>query len=231
MRFSAVGRSELGLVRLNNEDAWRAEERFAVVSDGVGGRPAGEVASTLAVAVFAESLSAGMTPDRAVHAASRIVQETALANSLLTGMCATLTAAVADADGVTVVHVGDSTAWLVREGELRKLTSAQTVAAHLLAAGEITAEEALTHPKRGTLHQVVGGQNELSVDTIRLEARPGDRLVLATDGLDYVPAVLLEPLLAAPKPGNELADALVAAALDVGGIDNVTVVIADVALA
>ena len=227
MELVCVGRSELGLVRLNNEDAWAATTHCAVVSDGVGGRPAGEVAAGLAVSVFSDLVAAGSEPPLAVHIASRAVQRVGRGNSLFSGMCATLTAVVLTPEDVQVVHVGDSSGWLVRDGKATPVTEPQTVTHALLAAGEITAEQALTHPGRGMKTQVVGGAKELKVATQRLDVRAGDRYVLATDGLDYVDATTRATLLAAPKPAEELADALVAAALEAGGEDNVTVVVVD----
>lgn len=228
MRFEAVGRSDVGLVRANNEDSWTASASLLAVSDGVGGRPAGEVASRLTVSVFRALVGAGASPDAAARAADETVRDVGAGNSLFTGMCATLTAAVATADGIRLAHVGDSTAWLVRDGHVQQVTTPQTVVQALLARGEITAEAALTDPRRNTMSQAVGGIRVVVPVVLDVGVRRGDRLVLATDGLDYAEESTRLALLAAPKPADELADALVAAAIEGGGRDNVTVVVADV---
>ena len=233
MSFRAVGRSDVGSVRPNNEDSLLASPDLVAVSDGVGGRPAGEVASQLAVSALANAVAAGLDLDAGFHLASEVVADAARSNSLFTGMCATLTAAVAARGQVLVAHVGDSRAWLVRNGTARRLTEDQTVAARLLKAGEITEEEAAVHPKRHTLFQCVGltkGDEPLVVDLHRIAPQPGDRLVLATDGLNYAgPPDLVEKLMSAPGDAETIADSLVAAALTAGGHDNVTIVVADVA--
>jgi PPM family protein phosphatase len=225
-----VGRSHVGLVRTNNEDAYAVTGSYALVCDGVGGRPAGEVASALAVAVFSELLDAGAGPGPAAVAASRAVVAVSRGNSLFTGMCCTLTGLRLTEGSAQVVHVGDSAAYLVRSGELTMVTEPQTVTRELLRLGEITAEEAATHPRRHTLRQAIGSlARDPEPEVIDVQVAAGDRVILATDGLDYVPADERRALLAASKPADELADALVAAALAAGGGDNVTVVVVDVA--
>jgi protein phosphatase len=143
-------------------------------------------------------------------------------------MCSTLTAAIMTADAVHVAHVGDSHAWLVREGAVTLVSEDQSIAAALVRAGELTEEAAAGDPRRHTLTQAIGSVRPLLPQLAALAADRGDRLVLATDGIDYVDADLLAVLLAKPLPAVELADRLVEAAYDVGAPDNVTVVVADV---
>jgi protein phosphatase len=143
-------------------------------------------------------------------------------------MCCTMTAAVATPTGVRLAHVGDSLAWLVLDGQVTRLTADQTIAAQLVREGKLDPADVATHPKRGTLFQAVGNAKPLDIDVSEHELAPGDRLVLATDGLHYAgDADHLEALLAKAVAADELCDLLVDAALQGGGHDNVTVVVAD----
>lgn len=230
VRFTVAARSDIGNVRANNEDAYAASDRLVAVSDGVGGRPAGEVASGIAVAVVTASVARGLPVEEAVEAANEVVRAASETSSLFSGMCCTVTAATAQDDGqVVVAHVGDSKAWLVRAstGKAERLTEDQTITARMVRDGELTPEQALTHPKRSTLYQVVGQSKPLDRCVAVLDDLvPGDRLILATDGLDYGRERALD-LLAEPLQAEALVTALVQSALDGGGNDNITVVVAD----
>lgn len=228
MQFEAAGRIELGNVRTNNEDSIVVTPSVVAVADGVGGRPAGEVASATAVAVFEECVLAGLDPADAAVRASRVVRATAASNSLLSTMCCTLTGAAIVGEEVVLTHVGDSRAWLVADGAAALVTADQTVTSRLVAAGELSEEEAATHPKRHTLFQAIGSAKDVEPDRTTLAAGVGCRLVLATDGILYGDQVTLPELLAEPLPPAELADRLVQLALDGGGNDNVAVVVADI---
>lgn len=229
IRFEAVGRLDVGKVRTNNEDSLVAEPTVVAVADGVGGRPAGEVASATAVAVFQECVLAGIDPVDATVAASRVVRSTAASSSLLTTMCCTLTGAAIIDGQVVLAHVGDSRAWLVQGGVATMVTADQTVTARMVANGELTEEEAATHPKRHTLFQAIGSAKDVEPARTILDAGPGDRLVMATDGILYGDQEKLPALLAEPLPAADLADRLVQLALDGGGNDNIAVVVADIA--
>ena len=232
MRFEAAARSDQGLVRPNNEDSYFSGPTLLAVSDGVGGRPAGDIASRLAVSCLTHGIAAGLGAVEAFRLASAVVTEAGRSSSLLTGMCATLTAASISGERVTISHIGDTRAWLVRDGSATRLTEDQTITAQLLAAGEITEAEAAEHPKRHTLFQCVGTRtgDDLVVAIHELEAQVGDRLVLASDGLAYAgPAELVEKLMAAPGTAQSVVESLVDAALTAGGQDNVTVIVADLA--
>lgn len=228
MMLHTALRTDVGLVRGNNEDAALASPGLIVVSDGVGGRPAGEVASALAVSVVRAMTAEGVELTAAVQGASDVVHALSLTNPLFTGMCCTLTAAVATETGVRLAHVGDSLAWVVLDGHVTRLTADQTIAAQLVREGRLTPADVATHPKRATLSQAVGNGRPLEIDVSEHELTSGDRLVLATDGLHYAgDEVHLETLLAKPVSADELCDLLVDAAMAGGGNDNVTVVVAD----
>lgn len=228
MRFEAVGRADVGKLRTNNEDAFAAEAAVVAVADGVGGRPAGEVASATGVAAFRELVLAGVDPAEAAQRASKVVHGTASASSLLSTMCCTLTGAGIVGGQVVLAHVGDSMAWAVRNGEVERLTVDQTITARMVAEGELTEEEAATHPKRHTLYQVLGAAKDIEPQRLVLDLVVGDRLVFATDGIHYGDAEKLPALLAEGVPVADLADRLVALALDGGGNDNIAVVVADI---
>ncbi|HUY23843.1 MAG TPA: PP2C family serine/threonine-protein phosphatase [Candidatus Saccharimonadales bacterium] len=228
LALDITGRSELGLVRGNIEDSWQGCARMAIVADGVGGRPAGELASLLAVQVFCETTRGGIAPTEAVRVASRVVAAVSLSNPLFTGMCTTLTAVMLDCREIHLVHVGDSQAWTVVGDEVTLITDEQSVAAALVRAGELSAEDALRDHRRHMLAQVIGSKVEPQPQETRLPAHLGDRIVLATDGLNEADPGDVARLLAKALPAQDLVDQLVAATYDAGAPDNVTVVVADV---
>jgi len=226
--IDAHGRSDVGRVRTNNEDSFVISPSLLLVSDGVGGRPAGEVASTLTAGICRVMAEAGVAVEVALQGANETVASVAALNPLFTGMCCTATAITVGSSGARLGHVGDSKAWLVRGGQAEAITEDQTITARLVRTGEMTAEDALTDRRRSTLYQAVGTAARLDVDVTDLDLKPGDRLILATDGIDYAPADALEELLSSTLDAESLVDAIVDAALIGGGNDNVTVIVADI---
>ena len=230
----AAARGDIG-ARANYEDAWHVGDRLLAVADGVGGCPAGEVASRLAVdAVAGRARSADLT--EMVTAANERVRGEAAADPRRTGMATTLDVATLDTHGhggpvMTGAHVGDSVALLLhRRRHLVMLTRSHTVAAELAAADLLTEEQAAAHPLRHTLTRAVGAHPTVRVDRWRRQAEPGDRYLLGTDGLfDALGTagthrMLLDTVGLDPAG---CADAMVAAAVRAGAADNVTVVVAD----
>lgn len=215
------------------------------VADGMGGAAAGEVASALALTIGTElTLGDGPWPVRLdeeevgrlrqrvteyFHAIDRAVTARAQVEPDLRGMGTTLTVAYSVGADVLVFQVGDSRAYLWREGALRRVTRDQTVAQALVDAGSIGPEEAESHHLRHVLTRAIG-TGECCEEAImqRERVRAGDRLVLCTDGLtDMVADAELATILSRGLDAHETCDALVAAALEAGGKDNVTVVVAD----
>lgn len=221
--------TDVGLIRSNNEDAYLAAPPLFAVADGMGGHRAGEVASAGAIRVL--QAEAGHDSDSlvaAVQAANRAVHAEASANPQLAGMGTTITAMMATHDAAQIVHVGDSRAYRLRDGKLRRLTRDHTVVDRLAREGKIPAEEVDRHPQRSVLERALGVGPEVEVDVQLLDVRPGDRILLCTDGLtsmlddDEIQAILereADPALAAR--------ALIQAALSAGGKDNVTAVVVD----
>jgi PPM family protein phosphatase len=220
-----------GRVRPHNEDRFLAEPPLLVVADGMGGAQAGEVAAAVAVeAVAGLGAQASMGRLRqAVEEANRSIREMAAADPERSGMGTTVTAALLDDGRLELVHVGDSRAYLLRDGALRRLTDDHSIVGELVRRGLLTEEEADVHPQRNVITRALGAEPEVQVDERQYELRSGDVILLCTDGL-Y--AEIGEPRIAEIIAGAatlaEAADGLVAAANAAGGSDNITVVLARV---
>ncbi len=243
LKFHA--RTDVGLKRKHNEDSLLAAEEFGVfvVADGVGGRKAGELASAITVNTFqsyAPQLKAAVDAfatdanretrngvlqllDQAANAASRRVYEAATATGRQ-GMTTTLVAAVIGGGAAFVVHVGDSRAYLVREGQLRQLTEDHSMVNELIRTGAMSREDASTSRYRNVITRAVGLYPNVRTDTLHVELLDGDRIVLCSDGLsDMVPPTNILELLLQSNLTRSV-DALIQEALNRGGRDNVTVV-------
>lgn len=225
--------SDPGLVRTNNEDAAHAGERLLVVADGVGGQPAGEVASEI---VIRNLLPLDRTPidgdpttalTEALAAANRQIAETGRSDPSRTGLGTTVTAVLLTADQLSVLHVGDSRCYLARDPNFYQLTRDDTFVQELVDRGALTPEEAHRHPQRSIITQAVQG-GELVPATVVVPVAPGDRLLLCSDGLsDVVDDDAIGAALAQHVEPQECAEQLVKLAHHGGAPDNVTVIIAD----
>lgn len=229
--WNFAARSHVGEVRTNNEDSFVATSRLLAVADGVGGRPAGEVASHLAVSVLKEVFERFGDLEAGIQIAHRAVKEAAASSSLLHTMCSTLTAAAIDGDKLRIAHVGDTRVYMLREGKLEAMTEDQNVVNKGLADGTMTKAEAESHANPRRLVQAVGSQRleDLDVWFSNVEVRPGDRLLMATDGLEYAGLEAITEILKGEADPERAAESLVAAARAKGAPDNVTVIVADVA--
>jgi protein phosphatase len=231
-------RTDIGLVREGNEDSAYAGARLLAVADGMGGHAHGEVASAavidamkpLDVAVSSGELLNAL--DHAVRRADGTLREMQAADPSLRGMGTTLTALLWSGDQLGLVHIGDSRAYLVRDQEVFQITHDHTLVQSLLDDGKITEEEAASHPKRALLLRALDGQHDFEPDLEVIQARAGDRYMLSSDGLHGVvtPAGIARVLLTVQDPDQAAAD-LIKLALDGGGPDNITVIVADVAAA
>jgi protein phosphatase len=227
-------RSDVGR-RSNNEDAAYASARMAAVADGLGGAAAGEVASRTVIEALArlDERDAEAAPESALQDAvsqsNRTIGSMATSDPDLAGMSTTLTAvALADDDRLVVTNVGDSRTYLLRDGELTQVTRDDSLVQLLVDAGEITAEEARRHPRRSVVLDALDGQERREAPLTSIEARPGDRLLLCSDGLsDAVEDGAIATALAIPSR-SECSARLVELALAAGGQDNISVVVADV---
>jgi PPM family protein phosphatase len=226
MRAAAV--TDAGPVRPNNEDAAFAGRKLAAVADGIGGLPAGEQASGIAIEALAH-LETSEVADAEAALARAVRQANATISAQAGEMGTTVTAVLLAGHRIALVHVGDSRAYLLAAGapEMVRLTRDDTYVQTLVDQGALTAEEARGHPRRSIITQAVKGEPyRASLATIPVEA--GDRVLLCSDGLsDYVDdAVIGEIVKTAPDP-QACAQLLVERALEVPTNDNVTAVVVD----
>jgi PPM family protein phosphatase len=231
LRYAA--RSDVGLVRSNNEDSVYAGARLLALADGMGGHAAGEVASQLVIAALAHldddepggDLLGKL--DAAVHAGNSAIAAQVEMEPDLEGMGTTLTAILFAGNRIGLVHIGDSRGYLLRDGELTQITKDDTFVQTLVDEGRITREEAHSHPQRSLIMRALTGHEVEPTLTMR-EVRIGDRYLLCSDGLsDPVSDETILDALKIPDV-TDSADRLIELALRGGGPDNVTVVVADV---
>ncbi|HSM01835.1 MAG TPA: Stp1/IreP family PP2C-type Ser/Thr phosphatase [Acidimicrobiia bacterium] len=234
MRLRWATRSDTGQVRPHNEDAvWPRpgsgdsdETMIVAVADGMGGHVGGEIASRTAIET---ATSVGGTAAIRVQAANLAVLDEAGQRPRLTGMGTTLTLAIISPEGsVEVGHVGDSRAYLLRGGDLEQITEDHSYVSEMIASGRLTPEEAEVHPYRSVVTRAIGLEPSVEVDTLDLDLEEGDRLLLCSDGLTAMldDAAITEILDSHGDPGAA-AEALVDAANQRGGDDNITVVVVD----
>ncbi|MEP9365705.1 protein phosphatase 2C domain-containing protein [Nocardioides sp. CN2-186] len=237
LRFSGAGVSDVGLVRPHNEDSAFYGPYVALVADGVGGAAAGEVASaTAAYVVSATALSwFGHDPAAVIRAAIRDARISLRAgveqDSERAGMATTLTAVVCDGERVHLGHVGDSRAYLYRDGTLRQVSHDHTYVQHLLDTGQLRPDRAMGHPWRNVVLRSLDGGPDSGAgepDVVDLDVREGDRLLLCSDGLtDLVEDDRIAEVLRLADP-HSAAAVLTHSALLAGGKDNITCVVLDV---
>jgi serine/threonine protein phosphatase PrpC len=228
-RFRVGARTDVGKVREGNEDSYMAREPLFAVADGMGGHRGGEVASKLALDTLKKAADRSQALPEVVKEANRVVHRKAAADRALAGMGTTLTAILADGEHFRLAHVGDSRAYLVRDGELQRITKDHTVVERMVEEGRITPEEAEIHPQRSILTRALGVEEEVQIDQATIEARPGDRVLLCSDGLTgMIGEDRILELLAQHDDPQAASDVLVDAANEAGGVDNVTVVVIDV---
>ncbi len=226
-------RSDLGLVRSNNEDSVYAGPRLLAIADGMGGHAAGEVASKIVIGTLEpldeerriDDLMRSLR-DTVVEANHRIA-DAVKQRKELEGMGTTLTALRFVGSQVGLVHVGDSRAYLLRNNGLTQITHDDTYVQYLVDSGKLTPDEAKDHPRKSVILRALLG-TEVEPDVSIREARAGDRYLLCSDGLsDVVSAETIADTMLIDDP-QECADRLVELALRGGGPDNVTVIVADV---
>src|SRR4051812_14366810 len=225
-----VAKSDVGRQRTSNEDSLLLAPPFFVVADGMGGARAGEVASQIATEEFGNQPDDEMPPEerleKIARSANRRIYDLAAADESRRGMGTTLTAAKVVGDEVSLGHVGDSRAYLLRDGQLEQLTRDHSLVAELERTGQITAEAAENHPQRSIITRALGPESSVEVDTYTVTGRDGDIFLICSDGLTgMVGDEELGAILRAPTTLDETAEALVRAANQSGGRDNITVVL------
>ncbi len=225
-----AGRTDVGRQRSANEDDFVLAPPFFAVADGMGGAKAGEVASAMATEVFEGERDSGEPAEvqlaRILREANRRIYDLALADESHRGMGTTLTAAKVTDDDISLGHVGDSRAYRMRDGELEQLTKDHSLVAELERSGQITAEAAEHHPQRSIITRALGPEPEVEVDTYTLAVRDGDLFLLCSDGLtSMISDEEIGSILRSGESLDAAADALVRAANQSGGKDNITVVL------
>ena len=251
LTLSAFGLTDVGRKRKHNEDAYLvdAERGLFVVADGMGGHAAGEVASRITVESMQEFIatsddttesswpfghgnrasSSGNRLTAAVERANEKVMRAVANRPELKGMGTTVVAALVDGERATLVHVGDSRAYLFRDGELRRLTDDHSWVQEQVNAGILSEDEAKSHPLKNVVTRALGGSPHVSVDLIEVPLRAGDRFLLCSDGLtgmvadDEIHGFLLTETVA-----EVVVRKLVDLANERGGVDNITSIVIDV---
>jgi protein phosphatase len=222
--------TDTGRQRRANEDSHLARAPLFVVADGMGGAQAGEVASRIAVESFEGGLQATSEPEAALAQLTRDanarIHELSHSHAEQAGMGTTLTAVYVGEREVSIAHVGDSRAYRLRAGELLRLTEDHSLVDELLRQGRLTPEEALEHPQRSVITRALGPEGFVEVDTRSYSAQDGDVYLLCSDGLTtMVPEPRLAELLLAHESLRDAGEALIAAANEAGGRDNITVLL------
>ncbi len=233
MRFAA--RSDVGRIRSKNDDSAYAGRHLAVVADGMGGHAGGDVASAATVLDMIHLDSpeygddAGTVLADEIQTANSLLSELVHINPKLAGMGTTVTALLLADNKLHFAHIGDSRAYRLRDGEFKQISVDHTFVQRLIDEGRLRPEEAETHPHKNVLMRVLGDVDaspELDLDT--LDAKPGDRWLLCSDGLNYVAAHAVERTVRETHNLHECAETLVELTLEAGSPDNVTVVMVDI---
>jgi PPM family protein phosphatase len=221
--------SDLGRQRQGNEDNLFVRAPLFAVADGMGGAQAGEVASEMAVESFTSGLPEGSPSEGLRHIierANRAIHDRSRTEAKTAGMGTTVTAAYVGEREVTIAHVGDSRAYLLRDGDLTRLTKDHSLVGELVERGKLTEEQAEMHPQRSVITRALGSEPDVEVDIEVYQARAGDVFMLNSDGLTsmvHEPRVkeILEAGASLEQAGREL----IAAANEAGGRDNITVIL------
>lgn len=251
MALNAFGLTDVGRKRKHNEDAYLldAERGLFVVADGMGGHAAGEVASRLTVESIQEFISGteddhdntwpfgynnrysvdGNRLSTAIERANEKVMRAVVNRPELKGMGTTVVAALFDERRATLVHVGDSRAYLMRESELRRLTDDHSWVQEQVNAGILSEEEARSHPLKNVVTRALGGGTHVAVDLIEIPVGGGDRFLLCSDGLTgMVSDEEITAALSSTRSLEEIVRGLIDLANERGGVDNITAIVVEV---
>ena len=225
-------RTDIGCLRDHTEDSLVVTPPLFAVADGMGGHAAGEVASEIAVRVLSELAPEhpdGEALGRAIEEANRAVIQAAREGRGRQGMGTTMTAAMLEGERLVIAQVGDSRAYLLHQGKLQQLTRDHSLMADMIEAGQLTPEEARTHPQRSVITRALGSDAHLHPDIYEINVETGDRLLICSDGLSgMIFDDQIENTLRRVQDPQRCASQLVNEAIAAGGHDNVTVIVADV---
>jgi serine/threonine protein phosphatase PrpC len=231
----SAGMTDTGRKRRRNEDTYVVAPPLFAVADGMGGAQAGEIASRLAAAALEDTDHGVLRGEEGVASliqeANRRVYERSNEDPSASGMGTTLTVALVENEAVAIGHVGDSRAYVARDGRLEQLTEDHSLVNELMKSGKLSAEEAETHPQRSVITRALGTDPDVDVDTFTIQAREGDIFLLCSDGLTSMvgDATILGLLESYRDDLDRAAKELVRAANSGGGEDNITVVAFEIA--
>jgi len=231
--LQTAGRTDIGRLRENNEDVIFTNDRLVLVADGMGGHPGGEIAAEVVAGVVPAAFT-GQSIDEieaAVRAANWSIRERATAQPGMEGMGTTVCAVGLLSSGhLAIVNVGDSRAYLFRQGSLSRLTRDHSLTAELIELGELEEKEAAQHPYYGILTRALGVGSVVEIARTTLIVEEGDRIVVCSDGLfNELTDDEIETMLGGDPDVSEIVDTLVDGAIAKGGRDNVSVAIAEMA--
>lgn len=227
--FSVVSRTDVGRMRKINEDALIIGNGFVGVADGMGGHNGGEIASAHTRDGILRELK-GRKPDRTIleESVKKInleIWDQQEKDASLTGMGTTLTLLWAGEKEVLLAQIGDSRAYLIRNGEMRQITTDHSLVGDMLRRGVLTEEQAACHPMRNYITRAIGTEDTIEVDLYSETRQPGDRWLICSDGLyGQMSRSVLQELASILNP-EEAADRLMQTALDNGGKDNITLIL------
>jgi protein phosphatase len=233
-RWRYAAATDTGVVRTSNQDALYADDSLAIIADGMGGHAAGEVAAALTIDIVRRRFHENSNVESLVEAIEESNTEVladAHENPEHFGMGTTVIGigVTTDINGVaspTLVHVGDSRAYQLRDGALRQLTEDHSVAEEWVRMGRLTPEEALSHPRRHQLTRGVGVEDTIAIDVMSVHAAPGDRILLCSDGLsNELDSDTIARIASAPNGLEFAVESLVSAAKLAGGHDNISVIL------
>ncbi|MBR2054051.1 MAG: Stp1/IreP family PP2C-type Ser/Thr phosphatase [Clostridia bacterium] len=234
--MKVISKTHIGNVRASNQDSVLNEEssRLYGVADGMGGHNGGDIASRMAVLMLPRILESMMPSEENLHdgfqQVNALIYEEQKKDAVLSGMGTTLTVLWEKENSIVLGHIGDSRAYRMRKGKIEQLSTDHSVVGEMVREGLITEEQALQHPYRNVITQAVGTSESLTPDIKTIEKQKGDKFVLCSDGLyEYVSKEEMCDLLMRFSP-EDAAEQMIEKALEEGGRDNVTVLIAEVAL-
>ncbi len=224
--------SDVGQTRSHNEDSVLAQPPLYVVADGLGGHEAGEVASSIAVETIRDHAPRHADSNalaRAVRAANKEVLRAAREGIGRSGMGTTITAAIVEGGHIALAQVGDSRAYLLHEGSLQRITQDHSMVADMIRRGQITESDARVHPNRSVITRALGTDANMVADAYDIDASAGDRLLLCSDGLTgMLDDSRIAEILGGYRDPNTTARALIDAANESGGHDNISAVVVDI---
>jgi protein phosphatase len=229
--FKASGRSDIGLARENNEDSGFIGKNYLLVADGMGGHAAGELASATAVSIisgFDKNYSQIQDVSNIVEEISLKIKNSIHKDNSRQGMGTTASFVKLNDKSLLITHIGDSRVYLIRNKQIKQLTKDQTYIQTLIDSGEITEQESKNHPQKSLLLQAIDGSKNLVAQTETIEIQEGDKLLLCTDGLTNVVSdkEILEIVNKYDYVGS--VSALIEKSLELGGPDNITVIVAEI---